>query len=223
MAKRKKTRWESEADFARRKRRMVPRGLRAPVPYRLSTKLRYSTTLALNPGLGSVPAVHVLSANGLYDPDITGVGGQPRGFDQLMALYDHCVCTYTTIDCLYMPADSETAPMTVAVAARDFTTVGTSVADYTELSNSAWDTLSAIQGYKTRVKMNLNPNVYLGRTKPLSDPDLKNSSLSNPTEQVYWHVTATAGFTGGDPGTVAVLTVIEYTVVFIEPKDPGAS
>lgn len=201
----------------------MSRGLRAPVPYRLPTKLRYTGQVGLNPGLGTVPAVHVFSANGLYDPDITGVGGQPRGFDQLMALYDHCVCTYTSIDVVFYPPTGETIPTQAFVAARDFTTVGTSFSDYSELANSKWSPMSAIQGYPTRIKMHLNPNTYLGRSKPLADPDLKNSSLFNPTEQVYWHVAVGSVVTGSDPGTCAAVVTIEYTVVFIEPKDPGAS
>ena len=56
---------------------------------KVKTKLRYVEYFTLNPAAAGLPATHVFSANGLYDPNITGVGHQPRGFDQLMALYDH--------------------------------------------------------------------------------------------------------------------------------------
>lgn len=51
-------------------------------------KLKYSTDIQLNATAASID-VHVFSANGLYDPDVTSTGNQPRLFDQYMALYNH--------------------------------------------------------------------------------------------------------------------------------------
>ena len=50
-------------------------------------KMRYVEEFELNPGLGSV-ASYVFRANGLYDPNYTGAGHQPYGFDQWMTYYN---------------------------------------------------------------------------------------------------------------------------------------
>lgn len=55
----------------------------------------YSTVVASSVATGN--GSYVFSANGLYDPDITGTGTQPLYFDQLMALYNHYVVTSSTI------------------------------------------------------------------------------------------------------------------------------
>ncbi len=74
----------------RRRRRARPNfGSKSILGNRLPIKFKYQTSGTLNPGVAGVAAIQVMTANGLYDPDITGVGHQPRGFDQIMALYNH--------------------------------------------------------------------------------------------------------------------------------------
>jgi hypothetical protein len=48
--------------------------------------LIYYDTITITSNAGVV-AVHVFGSNCLFDPDITGGGHQPAGFDQYMALY----------------------------------------------------------------------------------------------------------------------------------------
>ena len=74
------------------KKRLNIHSFRSPVPLKMAATLLYSDQITLNPAAGTV-SKHVFSANGLFDPNITGVGHQPRGFDQYMALYNH----YTVI------------------------------------------------------------------------------------------------------------------------------
>lgn len=65
-------------------------GIRVPqyktvLPRRLFTRLTYATENK-NQSV-TVPTTVQFAANGLFDPDITGVGHQPMGFDQLTAIY----------------------------------------------------------------------------------------------------------------------------------------
>ena len=63
---------------------------------RLRCRLRYSTNLAIVTGvLGT--ATNIFNLNSLYDPDRTGVGHQPRGFDQIKTLYNR----YRVYGCAY--------------------------------------------------------------------------------------------------------------------------
>lgn len=51
-------------------------------------KFRYCEIITLDPAT-AVPSVHYFSANGLHDPNITGTGHQPLGWDQWKAFYNH--------------------------------------------------------------------------------------------------------------------------------------
>lgn len=42
---------------------------------------------------------YIYTLNGLYDPDITGGGAQPTGFDEYMAMYNHYRVTKCSIVC----------------------------------------------------------------------------------------------------------------------------
>lgn len=55
-----------------------------PVPQRFLTQHKYSTTFTL----GSLQNIYRMNLNSLYDPDQTGTGHQPYGFDQMAALFN---------------------------------------------------------------------------------------------------------------------------------------
>ncbi len=60
------------------------------MPNRFRTKLRYGDLVDL--ASASTSTSHVIRCSA-YDPDFTGVGEQPVGFDQLMAFYTNFVVT----------------------------------------------------------------------------------------------------------------------------------
>lgn len=204
------------------KRTMFYTGVRAPVPYKLMTSMLYQERVTLSP-LAGVQSVHVFSANGTYDPNITGVGHQPRGFDQLMALYDHNVVIMSEIVVDYpsLTVGANVNPTTCYIAALDQAGIPASERDYLELSNCVWRSRNPSDA-PVRLRAKVNPNKYLTRASPLSDPNLKNSASNNPAEQVFWHVGAAAA-SGLDPSPISVNVVIKYTCIFLEPKDPGQS
>ncbi|WP_219929646.1 hypothetical protein, partial [Achromobacter pulmonis] len=43
----------------------------------------------VNPGVGGTVDTHIFRANSVYDPDESGVGHQPTGFDQLMEFFQY--------------------------------------------------------------------------------------------------------------------------------------
>lgn len=56
----------------------------------------FETGLSINPAAGGVVGSYVFQINGPYDPNVTGIGHQPLGFDQLMLMYEHYIY-YTLI------------------------------------------------------------------------------------------------------------------------------
>lgn len=56
-----------------------------PIPLRMRTTLKYVSNISY---AGAAAAYqYQYNGNGLFDPDKTGTGGQPLGFDQLATLY----------------------------------------------------------------------------------------------------------------------------------------
>jgi len=68
----------------------------SPLPSRYISKHKYAETVTLN-GLGGLQS-YVWNLNSMWDPNRTGVGHQPYGYDQLSNLYNR----YRVISCRYV-------------------------------------------------------------------------------------------------------------------------
>lgn len=186
-----------------------------PLPKMVKAQMKYYTNISLNIGAAGSLASVVFRANSPYDPNQTGVGDQPRGFDQLMALYDHYVVIGSRITGKFTGGTNFVlGGITLLDSA---TAIGQEV-DHIENPYCVWD--AVVTEPKTLVQT-FNNN-FLGRSKPLSDPDLKGSASGNVTEGAYYHVWM-ASPAGTDESSITVPIMIEYTCMLIEPKDPGAS
>lgn len=88
--------------FRKRKKRKMSKlqtvTVRQPgtiVPDRLRTSLSYHEVIQSNPG--ALTGGYLYNLNSLYDPNRTGTGHQPMGYDQLVALYNR----YRVHGCAY--------------------------------------------------------------------------------------------------------------------------
>ena len=178
--------------------------------------LRYSGDVAVtSPGAG-LPFVHVLSANGIYDPDVIGFGHQPRGFDQLMHLYDHYVVRKATCEVWYLNA-SATGGMLIGIAARDNATALISRADFMEVQHATFRTCEPTNGGGTSyIRYSVDVNKFLASTDV---SELKGSIGAQPAEQVFFHVGLLPINAAHAAGGSCVVK-ITYEVDFIEPKQP---
>lgn len=186
--------------------------------------LIYTQYVGLNPGTAGIPSINVFRANGMRDPDVTGAGGQPRGFDQYMAIYDHFVVLGSKITAHFQNSDATFGAL-VGISVRDESSAPADANKaYPELGYSAMELLGPLNSGNstTKLVMSINPAKFLGRANPLSDPDLKGSSSVSPTEQCFYHVWAQPQISQ-DTDVVRCTVVIEYFAAFIEGTDPGAS
>lgn len=188
--------------------------------------LRYSDYFQLNPGVAGSPGFYCFSLNGCYDPNITGVGHQPRGFDQLMTMYDHYTVIGATVE-LYIHAAS-TAPTggrVVSCVTDTATSIYTTYDDIWEYPTAKVTNVSAHDGGQASAHqvISVNPNEYLGRSKPLADPQLKGSASSNPSEQCFLQLFAMDPTELADIDGFACRVVITYTTILQEPKLPVRS
>jgi len=185
-------------------------------------KLMYHEEELAFTSTSGVPSGYVFSANGLFDPNITGTGHQPVGFDQLMQYYEQytVVASKATVDLLnsnttaisrcvlYLSPDAAilTDPNRVIENGLCVTKVA--------YPNVTWNSVA---------QLNLDCNIaeYFGRTNTLrellNDTSLFGTAAANPIEQVYYVMSAWDPFGTNTLGYFANIT-IEYDVVFWEPR-----
>lgn len=203
--------------YRRKSRTNILGGVSTIFP-KLKRTLRYTTDVSLDPGAGTI-ALHAFSANSAYDPDYTGVGNSPMMWDQLIALYDHAVVIGCKMTVTFI--NTTVTPVRVGISAKDSGVLSAGIHQLLQQDRTRHLTIPGVGDGGSSVKtltVTMNPNKFLSRSKPLSDPDLKNSSASGPTEQAYLIIWA-CGIDGSEnPGAVTCNVKIEYTTLFLEPK-----
>lgn len=207
--------------FKKRFSKVTPYSGLGPLAPKLKARLVYSTNFTLNPGVAGIPDSHYYGANTLAAPELSG--HQPRGWDQLMTMYDHAVCIGSKIT-VHISNQDTTYGQMVALLLQDDATPLTIPNNIMEYRWSKVRQVGAAGGGNNVVTLSskCNPNKFLGRSKPLSDPNLKNTQAMNCTEQAVWHI---YGFNSADAdtGNMYCRAVVEYTAIFIEPKQPTVS
>lgn len=211
----------------RRRKNLRLKLFRSPIPKKFVTKLKFYQQNSLNPGAAGIPAVTLFRGNSLFDPDYSGAGAQPRGFDQFMTMFDHYVVIGSKIKVRFSASTQLSEPLVVGITKRDGVNQFVNKVDYQEYAYNKSRLLSPGDatrgyGYTPPIITMIGTNRFLGRSKPLSDPELKGSASTNPTEQWFYHVYAYP-LSSNDTAACNAEIWIEYTAVFIEPKLPAQS
>lgn len=186
----------------------------------------YEQGLSFSTATPGATSSYFFSANGLYDPNITGTGHQPMGFDQLMLFFEQYTVVTSKITITTYQASA--APLRAAVALTPDTTA---ITDPIRIMENGL-IRSAVIGradVNTVVKtMNLACNVakYMGRNMNLrelvQDVTLSGTAAANPTEQVYYTLYAWDPFLGAVAGMYFDV-VLEYDAIFWEPRKLAVS
>lgn len=196
------------------------------VPQRLRINHRYCATLKRT-STGGALNTYVFSANGMYDPDITGTGHQPSYFDNMSALYDHYTVLSSRIKLRLVSsiADATGSSLQCAIMVTDGTGITvTNVENMIEQPRCVWTHLSALSntyGPQNSLQIGFNAWRTFG-SRALSDAELRGSPAANPTEQQYYTI-GLCEATG--TGTVAAIyeVVIEYQAEWTEPKQNASN
>lgn len=179
-------------------------------------KLTYCDTYALDPGL-STAAVQVFTANGLYDPDITGIGHQPAGYDQYMALYDEYLVTKSWIKVSFYNTDT-TNTQVVGLGFLDFATTSADFRKYVEQGNFKWASIDTSKSGQAFCTITHELDMRKCSTQDIFNEDnFTGKAGSNPSDTHYWHVVAAAGDLSTNSSPVRCIVEIQYEVYFRDP------
>ncbi len=186
-------------------------------------KLRYCDSFTLDAGTNTT-VNHVFSCNDLYDPNVSGTGHQPMGFDQWANFYDHYTVIGAKIRATFQSNTAVGADAgIVGILLKDNTTeiTGTS-SSIMEQGLATWRNYAPTgQGKPTTMYKGFAPKKFFGIQ------DIKDNkthiganfaTIAGPTEQAYFHVFQAGLTTTTNPGAILCNVQIDYIVILTEPK-----
>lgn len=184
-------------------------------------RLRYgAASLNFTAATASV-GTYVFSANGLYDPNITGGSLSPAGFAQLIGSYEHYTVTQARITVIF--TNNGTTPCMVGIALEPDVSGSTDVNNMLELPYEQLVQLEAATAYGASKTLSMSANLskYFGENVLGTTFVYRGDAVSNPTEQAYFHCKAFA--VKGGTADVFMTVKIEYSAMFTEPRELSPS
>lgn len=195
---------------------VVPRHL-APFPPRTITTLKYSELASIGSTSGSI-GYYTYRANGCYDPNATGGGAQPMGFDQMMTWYNHFQVIKSHIRVEVIPATSSSTGVTLVLIHDDNSANTYGLNGAIETKGSKHVILGPGYDYTKKLTMGYNQKKVFGASRS----NLIGSASADPTETQNW--TLIHGVNDGvSTATTYFRVTIWYTVMFFELKDVARS
>lgn len=190
------------------------------MPNKFLTKMRYAASLEVTAGSLGATTLYHYSCNNLFDPDVTGTGHQPRGFDQLMTMYNKFTVIGATIKVQIASEQGESVPENIIAGINLRSTINssTNLNDWMENRNMTSVMLSG--GLNIRSKTftyKVNPAKFLGISHPLSDHQLSGTTTTGPVRQCFFSIFVSTP-QGIGTSKVQYQVTIDYTVVLHEPK-----
>lgn len=198
----------------------VPRSVLATPFYgRKKVVHKYAAVnVPINGGIAGAAAVYVFRVNSLFDPDFTGGGHQPLGFDQMSAMYNRYTVTNCQIRVVFSNPSTNDFRVISGIALCKDTTLRTRD-EYME-SHSSWDVLpsGSVSGSTVTCYLNVDVAKFFGLSNIVDERDFSGTASANPINMAYYHVFA-ADSGGGDPGAIQATVELAFTTIWKEPKD----
>lgn len=208
----------------KKKLRPMYKSINYPLATSVVKRLKYVERIGINPALTGALSSYTFSANAMFDPNVSGTGHQPYGFDQLMALYNHYQVIGSKIritvtgqpnesfiyglqlnDATIMSSTNVEAICEQPFAKRKIVSPGTS--DTKDLTMSQGFSLRKFFGSKSNVNTLIGNRSYMGQVN------------TDPAEQAYYVLWCASNGPTSDPGLIQFHVEIEYLARFSEPKD----
>ncbi len=191
--------------------------MKTPWPTRTVTRLDYTDQFDIVCTSG-VLSVYTFNSNGLYDPDQTGTGHQPLGFDQYAAQYNRYrvlkmdyqvtfgnpAVSYSSFRCTVAHVNGSTVPSSPAMFEIPYSKQGVV---------GTYGNALTLRGSFNLTKLNADPAKYR--------IDDRYSALvtGNPTEVMYCHLAIMPNASA----TLRVHVKFVYHVEFYDIETPGSS
>jgi hypothetical protein len=199
-----------------------------PSVIRQNDMLYYEPNLSLTMPLAGTVGAYVFAANGIFDPNITGTGHQPMGFDQMMSLYNQCTVVRSSCSVSFEPSWNSRVGICLSPAAALGTTDSRVIVENGYLKSiSITGSGTQIVHEFPKLTLDFDTKKYFGvktDQELLDNPYLYTTAAANPTELAYFQI---VGWQNMDlPGSDKTLyfdVELSYDAIFWEPKKEGIS
>lgn len=219
---RAKTRRRAKVQPLRIKQIATP-GRSLGFPKNQTVQLRYCTAVNLVDSVGGVLDIHAFRANGIFDPDVTGIGHQPLGRDQWDLFYNHYYVKSAKITVKYS-TQSQVAGQYAAVHGlyvSDDLTVPTSWTTLAEAGRAKYLQDSNLNTESKTLTATYNPRTFMRQGR--NQAQLGAAMSADPSEQIYFILYAQAADESSMMTQRNYIVQIDYMVQFSEPKDLAQS
>lgn len=188
-------------------------------------KFRYTTQHTLTSAVG-VLTNRQYRANGCHDPDITGIGHQPYGWDQITAFYNHYVVLGSKITVQFTPQTDNVANAgVIGLYLSDDTTHGfTSYTTFIEAQKGGWRIINGGSSEPKSISCKFSAKEFFN-VKDVKDnvARLGSSVTTSTSEEAVYNLFYQAADESSTATNLNVVVMIDYIVAFSEPKDIPAS
>lgn len=228
VARRRQPRRRRRAPIRRRRvARRGPRVQRNPISRTATVRLKYCQYNVLNPAAAGVPAYHYFRLNSINDPDFTGTGHQPMGHDTYQSLYTHYYVVSAKVTC-YFTATSAVGTDACIVGMRTdndaTTTPSGGLNELTEQASTSWAVIGNRNNRAvSKLTKTFNTSRFFGSIAKWNRAGLGADFGANPSTGAYLQIFAAPIDATVDAAAINIYTVIQYTVLFTEPKELSLS
>lgn len=194
------------------------------LPRKKIVKLTYCQTNSIVSSTGLL-ARNVYRLNSLFDPDQTGIGHQPFGFDQWANLYDVYTVLGAKITVTFSNRTTGTVPTLCGIIIdRDTTLSDTDCHSYIEKTRGqGWTTLPINTNTQRTLTSYYSTKKTFGITDVMDDHQFSAGFAASPANGAFASVVVQASDLSATTGTVDCLVRIEYVVALTSPKDLSQS
>lgn len=214
-AKRKFMRYMKSKRYGFNYRRLVTTSL---VPRTKMCRLKYFDQITIDPPLGDTPGRYVYRCNSLFDPDFTGAGHQPMGFDQYMTLYTRYRVVGAKISVTFVANDT-TSAQSSALCGILQTTVNTpplGIGAFIENDKCVYRTIQLGETNKP-ISLKYSAKKAQGIKNIMDNYEMSGTSTSSPALEDYFQIFVGNVNSSTDAQRVSMQVHIEYIAVFSDP------
>lgn len=210
--------------FAGRTRRLGSKYVPSGMPKQRVAKLRYVESISRTTTSGVLDN-YVFRANSCFDPDFTGTGHQPMGFDQWSALFNHYTVLGSKISVTaQIVTNASTKPVIAGVYLSDGSGAPyTLFTEFAEAKKGRWRQMLPSIGEKSyKLVSKFSAKKFYGLKDVMDNQNLRAAVTTNPGEDAFYHLWCQCA-DAASTATVRYTIVIDYIVKFTEPKDLAQS